>query len=398
MKIKPVEQFENITKQDGNNTIITFDINEGEVKTIINEKSIQIVMDSAHFSNIINKFALEAIKVLDTEIETKNLANKFLEHNEGNEGNIIVTIPVVQFKNITKKIGNKTIIDDITFNINEGEVFGFLGPNGAGKTTTIKMLFGLISITEGEILINGYDNKKKFETAISKVGGIIENPELYKYLTGYENLLQAANMYKNITNTKKRIDEVIELVGLDQRLHDKVATYSLGMRQRLGLAQALLHKPILIVLDEPTNGLDPAGIHELRGYLRNLAEKENIAVLISSHQLNEMELMCDRVGVIQNGKLITIQTMCDLLEKEKVSRVIFTVDKVSKAKLCLENMFKNQATILKENSIEIDIDTDQFSEIIIKFVQEDIKVFATETATKNLEDKFLELTGGNKIE
>lgn len=305
--------------------------------------------------------------------------------------------PVVQFKNITKKIGTKTIIDNMTFDIYEGEVFGFLGPNGAGKTTTIRMLFGLISITEGEILINGHDNKYEFETAISKVGGIIENPELYKYLTGYENLLQAANMYKNITNTKKRIAEVIELVGLDKRLHDKVATYSLGMRQRLGLAQALLHKPTLIVLDEPTNGLDPAGIHELRGYLRNLAEKENMAVLISSHQLNEMELMCDRVGVIQNGKLVTIQTVSDLLGKEKVSRVTFTVDNVSKAKQCLENMFKDQETIIKENSIEIVINSDQFSDIIIKFVQENIKVFGTETASKTLEDKFLELTGGNEI-
>jgi ABC-2 type transport system ATP-binding protein len=306
------------------------------------------------------------------------------------------TKPIVQFKNITKRIRNKTIIDSITFDINEGEVFGFLGPNGAGKTTTIRMLFGLISITKGDILISGHNNKHEFEAAISKVGGIIENPEMYKYLTGYQNLLQAANMYKNIT--KERIDEVMELVGLDKRVHDKVKTYSLGMKQRLGLAQALLHSPSLIVLDEPTNGLDPAGIHELRGYLRNLAEKQNIAIFISSHQLNEMELMCDRIGVIQNGKLIAIQKTSDFLTTDNNSRVTFTINNVSKATLCLENMFKGKEVIVNENSIEIDIDSNQFSDIIIKFVKEDIKVFRTETATKTLEDKFLEITGGSGIE
>ena len=393
MQTKSVVQFENITKKVGNKTIMTFDINQGDVKTTINENSIEIVIDTEQFSEIINKFVLGALNVLATETATKMFEDKFLELTGSNN---IVTRPVVQFKNITKRIGDKTIIDQITFDINEGEVFGFLGPNGAGKTTTIRMLFGLISITEGEIIINGRNIKDDFEAAISKVGGIIENPEMYKYLTGYENLAQAANMYENIP--KERINEVIELVGLDKRVHDKVGTYSLGMRQRLGLAQALLHKPNLIVLDEPTNGLDPAGIHELRGYLRNLAEKENIAVLISSHQLNEMELMCDRVGVIQKGNLVTIQKMSELLKQDKASRVIFTVDNVSKAKLCLENMFRDQETVVHGNSIDIVIDSDQFSEIINQFVQEKIKVIATETATKTLEDKFLELTGGHEIE
>ena len=227
------------------------------------------------------------------------------------------TKPVVQFKNIKKKIGKKMIIDDISFDVNAGEIFGFLGPNGAGKTTTIRMLFGLISITEGEILVNGFSIKNDYEKAIVSVGGIVENPEMYKYLSGYKNLVHYARMYGNIT--KGRIDEVIALVGLDQRIKDKVKTYSLGMRQRLGLAQALLHKPSLIVLDEPTNGLDPAGIHEFRAHLRMLAEKENVAIMISSHQLSEMELMCDRIGIIQNGKLIDIQTVNDFLPRIKRS-------------------------------------------------------------------------------
>lgn len=303
--------------------------------------------------------------------------------------------PVVQFKNIKKKIGKKMIIDDVTFDVNAGEVFGFLGPNGAGKTTTIRMLFGLISITEGEIFINGHSVKNDYEKAIAKVGGIVENPEMYKYLTGYQNLAQYARTYSGIT--KERIDEVIELVGLDKRVHDKVKTYSFGMRQRLGLAQALLHKPSLIVLDEPTNGLDPAGIHELRNYLRTLAEKENIAVFVSSHLLTEMEMMCDRIGIIQNGKLIDIQNVNEFLAKDNAVSFTFTVDKVSKAKECLDKMFQGEEVIIKEKGIEITIESDQVPDVIIAFVEQGIRVFDIDKATKTLEDKFLEITGGYGI-
>ena len=146
---------------------------------------------------------------------------------------------------------------------------------------------------------------KDFETAISKVGAIVENPEMYKYLTGYQNLVHFARMSAGVT--KERIQEVIKLVALENRIHDKVKTYSLGMRQRLGVAQALLARPSLLILDEPTNGLDPAGIRELRDYLRKLTQEEGISVVVSSHLLSEMELMCDRVAIIQNGKLIDVR-------------------------------------------------------------------------------------------
>jgi len=306
------------------------------------------------------------------------------------------TKPVAQFKNIKKKIGKKMIIDDISFDVNAGEIFGFLGPNGAGKTTTIRMLFGLISMTEGEIIINGFSITNDFEKAIASVGGIVENPEMYKYLTGYQNLVHYARMYGNIT--KERIDEVIALVGLDQRIKDKVKTYSLGMRQRLGFAQALLHKPSLIVLDEPTNGLDPAGIHEFRTHLRQLADKENIAIMVSSHQLSEMELMCDRIGIIQNGKLIDIQTVNDFLDKDEVvMRVTFTVDNVTKAKACLNKLFKDKETLSNEVSISITIDSTQIPDIVTAFVREDIRVSGIDKESKTLEDKFLEITGGSGI-
>lgn len=306
------------------------------------------------------------------------------------------TKPVVQFKNIKKKIGKKMIINDISFEVNAGEIFGFLGPNGAGKTTTIRMLFGLISITEGEILVNGFSIKNDFEKAIVSVGGIIENPEMYKYLTGYDNLVHYGKMYGNIT--KERINEVVTLVGLDQRIKDKVKTYSLGMRQRLGLAQALLHKPNLIVLDEPTNGLDPAGIHEFRTHLRMLAEKENIAIMVSSHQLSEMELMCDRIGIIQNGKLIDIQTVNDFLAKDEViMRVTFTVDDVPKAKVCLNQMFKEQQTLENKSTISITIDSGQIPDIIAAFVGAGIRISGLDKESKTLEQKFLDITGGSGI-
>lgn len=306
------------------------------------------------------------------------------------------TKPVAQFKNIKKKIGKKMIIDDISFEVNAGEIFGFLGPNGAGKTTTIRMLFGLISMTEGEILVNGFSIKHDFEKAIVRVGGIIENPEMYKYLTGYKNLVHYARMYGDIT--KERIDEVISLVGLEQRIKDKVKTYSLGMRQRLGLAQALLHKPNLIVLDEPTNGLDPAGIHEFRKHLRMLAEKENVAIMVSSHQLSEMELMCDRIGIIQNGKLIDIQTVNDFLDKDEVvMRVTFTVDDVPKAKTCLNQMFQEQEILENESTISITIDSSKIPDIVAAFVREGIRISGLDKESKTLEQKFLDITGGSGI-
>lgn len=264
------------------------------------------------------------------------------------------------------------ILDDITFDVFAGEVFGFLGPNGAGKTTTIRMLFGLISITEGEILINGYSIKKDFEKAIVNVGGMIENPKMYKYLTGYQNLVHYARMY--LTIAKERIDEVTDLVGLSNRVHDKVNTYSLGMRQRLGLAQALLHRPSLIVLDEPTNGLDPAGIHEFRDYLRMLAKKEHIAILVSSHLLTEMELMCDRIGIIQNGKLIGIHTINDFLLNDNTVCVAFTVDNVSKAKKCLLKLLYRPEAMktINETTLEIILDMNDIPDIIATLVQDGV--------------------------
>ena len=217
--------------------------------------------------------------------------------------------PVVELKNLSKTIGKKKIIDNLNLSLYPGQITGFLGPNGAGKTTTIRMMVGLMRPSEGDVLIEGKSLKDNFEGSISKVGVIVENPEMYKFMSGYKNLLHFARMHDGVT--KARIDEVIAQVGMQKRIHEKVSTYSLGMRQRLGLAQALLHRPKFLILDEPTNGLDPAGIREFRMYLRKIADEEGVSVFVSSHMLSEIELMCDRIAIIQNGKLIDVEETTD---------------------------------------------------------------------------------------
>ena len=213
---------------------------------------------------------------------------------------------ILKCENLTKKIKNKVIVENVSFSINKGDIVGFLGPNGAGKTTIIKLILGLIKITEGKVFINGFDIEKDFVKAIEKVGAIVENPDLYMYLSGYDNLKITANNYKNIS--KERINEVIKIVGLEKRIKDKVSTYSLGMRQRLGIAEAIINSPELLILDEPTNGLDVEGIIEIRNLIKDLSN-HGIAILISSHNLSEIGNLCNRIIAIKNGKIVGDSTI-----------------------------------------------------------------------------------------
>ena len=209
-------------------------------------------------------------------------------------------------ENLKKQVKRKVIIDNISFSVDKGEVVGLIGPNGAGKTTIIKSILGLINLTEGKVTINGYDIKKDFVKAIEKVGAIVENPDSYMYLSGYDNLKITANNYKGIT--KSRIDEVTKIVGLENRIKDKVSTYSLGMRQRLGIAEAIINNPELLILDEPTNGLDVEGIIEIRNLIKDLSH-QGIAIIISSHNLTEIDNLCNRIIAIKNGKMIVDETI-----------------------------------------------------------------------------------------
>jgi ABC-2 type transport system ATP-binding protein len=303
--------------------------------------------------------------------------------------------PVVQIKNLTKRLGKKTIIDRLSLDIYAGEIFGFLGPNGAGKTTTIRMMVGLISMTDGDVTYKGISIKHNYREAIAHVGAIVENPEMYKHLTGYQNLQQYARMISGIT--QERIQEVVQLIGLEAAIHDKVRTYSLGMRQRLGLAQALLHSPAFLILDEPTNGLDPAGIRELRHYLRKLAREEGLTVMVSSHLLAEMELMCDRFAVIQKGTLKAIQAVHEVRTAQEQMNVLLKVEPILAAKECLNLSFPEVVIYEGEGELRLQITNEQIPGMVAALVNNQVQVFKIQPAPKTLEDKFLELTEGNII-
>ena len=311
---------------------------------------------------------------------------------------------LLKISHLNKHMGKRQILHDISFEAYSGEVFGFLGPNGAGKTTTIKIIVGLLSLDDGEIFVDGADISRHFEQAMANVGGIVENPEMYKYMTGMENLRQYARMRTGVT--QERIDEVVSLVKLSNRINDKVSKYSLGMRQRLGVAQAILHHPKLLILDEPTNGLDPAGIKELRDILKELAHKEGICVLVSSHLMSEMELMCDRVGIIANGKMLGVHTMEEMISVSSgdTREYIIHVDDPARALSVIdlpENDKKLDGNIIKL-TLKADDADEQISCINKAVIEAGVKLYTVTAAeTKKLEDVFIQLTedsqGGGQI-
>lgn len=217
---------------------------------------------------------------------------------------------ILKCTKLKKQIKSKILVDDISFSINKGDVVGFIGPNGAGKSTIIKLILGLMKLSSGNVEINGYDIEKNFVKAIEKVGAIVENPDLYMYLSGYDNLKITANYYKNIS--QNRIEDVIKIIGLEKQIKDKVSTYSLGMKQRLAIGEAIINQPELLILDEPTNGLDPAGIHEIRNLVKSLPKRYDCTILISSHMLSEIELLADDIGILNHGRLLFEGSLEDL--------------------------------------------------------------------------------------
>lgn len=294
---------------------------------------------------------------------------------------------VVELKDLNKSIKGKHIINNVNLSLYPGQITGFLGPNGAGKTTTIRMMTGLMKPTSGDVIIDGQSITKNYEQAISNVGVIVENPEMYKFMSGYKNLVHFANMHPNIT--KERISEVIKQVGLEKRIHEKVGTYSLGMRQRLGLAQALLHRPKFLILDEPTNGLDPAGIRDLRQHLRQIAEQEQVSVLVSSHLLSEIELMCDRIAIIQNGVLTDIREM----NQSETSYYSFELE--GEADVALQQLALN---FTKDGNIyKVETERTAIPQIIQSLVAANITIYSVIKFHETLEDQFLAMTGGGQI-
>ena len=299
---------------------------------------------------------------------------------------------ILKCVDLHKKLGKKEILKGISIELYSGDILGFIGPNGAGKTTTIKLILGLQSITKGNVIINGYDIEKNFKKAIEKVGAIVENPDLYMYMSGYENLKLIQNMYKGIDN--KRIEEVIKLVGLENRINDKVSKYSLGMRQRLGIAQAIIHKPNLLILDEPTNGLDPEGIKEMRDLLKYLSKKEGMGILISSHNLAELESFCNKVCIIKNGEILETNNISDL--KKASTKDTYTIETNNAKKV--EEIIKKQVEIIDNNSVKVYAKKEEIPEIIRYLVENDILIYSVKEESISLEDAFLKKTGGNVID
>jgi len=301
---------------------------------------------------------------------------------------------VLKINNLTKWFDKKKIIDNLSLEVYSGEVFGFLGPNGAGKTTTIKMIMGFLSVDSGEILLNGINSRKNFEKAMANIGGIVENPEMYKELSGLTNLKMYARLQNNVSI--ERINEVVKLVGMENRVNEKVKKYSLGMKQRIGLAQAILHKPKILILDEPTNGLDPAGIKELRDILKDLAHNENVAVLVSSHLLSEMELMCDRVGIINNGKLLGVKTIGEMqsLANGGITVYRFIVRPIEKALDLAGISYSERIKSHTNNHIDIAVEVEDVIKINALFASNGIGILGVAKIETSLEDAFMNITGG----
>ena len=291
---------------------------------------------------------------------------------------------ILECQKINKSFGNKHILKDVSFTINEGDILAFIGPNGSGKTTTIKLILGLQKIDKGNVFINGYNIKTDFIEAISHVGAIVENPDTYMYLTGYQNLRVIANCYPHIT--EDRIMEVVKYVGLENRINDKVSKYSLGMRQRLGIARSLLNSPNILILDEPTNGLDPEGIKELRDLLKKLAS-DGMGILISSHNLAELESFCNKVCVIKNGEIVETTDVKEFKKDE--NRILFKVSSTDSIKV-------DGAYDIKKNSFTVNASPKEVASIIKKLVQNDIEIYEVKELELTLEEAFLKKTKGGK--
>lgn len=291
---------------------------------------------------------------------------------------------ILECKNLCKSFGKRQILKNVSFSIAQGDILAFIGPNGSGKTTTIKLILGLQRIDSGEVLINGKDITKDFEEAISKVGAIVENPDSYMYLTGWQNLRLIANYYDNISDDD--INEVVKYVGLESRINDLVSKYSLGMRQRLGIARALLNKPNILILDEPTNGLDPEGIKDLRVLLKRLAS-DGMGILISSHNLAELESFCNKVCIIDSGVIIETSEVNTLKNNENI--VVFKVSDTSA--LDIKDVFA-----VTKTSFKMRASREVVADVIKKLVKKGIDIYEVKNEELTLEEAFLKKTRGIK--
>lgn len=299
----------------------------------------------------------------------------------------------IETHGLTKAFGDQKAVDEISLVVPKGSVFGFLGPNGSGKTTTIRMLLGLAEATSGDIKLLNYQIPKQLQEALPKVGALVEGPAFYPYMSGRNNLLRmdSADRNSNSATRAKRVDAALERVGLSNASNKKVHAYSLGMKQRLGLANALLKPRELLILDEPTNGLDPQGTREVRNLIRSLAA-EGITIFVSSHLLTEIEQLCDHVAVMSAGKILA-QGSLDELRSHGQSRLILKVDKKSEALALLKQQGLKKIKSIKDTLIapvEFDVDVSKLNEMLVK---KKIRVSELRVEHPSLEEYFVDLTG-----
>jgi ABC-2 type transport system ATP-binding protein len=301
---------------------------------------------------------------------------------------------IVETKNLVKVFNKVKSVDNVNLKIKEGEIYGFLGPNGAGKSTTIKMLLGLIRANSGEVYIFGKSIKENREEILKNIGALVESPSYYGHLTAYENLDILKRMLKL---NKEEIEEKLKLVNLWEERNKKVNEFSLGMKQRLGIAQALMGNPKLLILDEPTNGLDPAGIIEIRNLIRYLAKEKKITIIISSHILNEIELVATEVGVINKGKLLYQGSLEDL-KKNSTNEVIIGLEKKEEKALTMKLLLARGYRVEEENlKLKVKGNNLSPSKICREIVMGGYSLNYLAEEKSSLEEIFLGLTKEEKV-
>ena len=346
------------------------EINEESEKPQENDYEETVVLDR-------NELKQALIK---QEVEKEILSEK----NENNRK------PVLEVLGLKKRIGLKTIVEDISFDMHEGEIIGLLGPNGSGKTTIMRMLVGLTKTTKGEVYCFEKPLGLGKVKMLKEVGAMIETPEFYNYMSGWSNLKQMARVCGKKVS-RARMKELVEFVGLSKVIRKKVKTYSLGMRQRLGLAQALLNDPKILILDEPVNGLDPQGVQDFRNKLKEIAAT-GVSILISSHLLDEIEKVSDRVIVIEKGRIIADDKLDNLVADETIKTLISTYD-VAKAEVLVREL-GIRYVLTEEGFIFENISREDKARVITYLVTNNVELDSIRELTTSLEDRFLQITGG----
>lgn len=297
---------------------------------------------------------------------------------------------IIEVRGLTKKYGSLTAVDNLELNVYRGDVFGFLGPNGAGKSTTIRMLLSLIKPTAGCINIFGKPLKKERREILKRIGAIVEKPDFYLYLSAYKNL-EILGKISGSDISRKKIMELLELVGLEKRYKSKVKTFSHGMKQRLGIAQALLNDPDLIILDEPTTGLDPQGIKEIRDLIIDLSRAKGKTILLSSHILKEVEIIASRMIIINRGKTVVEGKVSEILNSQTL-RVVFEVNDSEKTLNAINySMWKNDLMSHEKNNFVFEIPREEIPPLVKYLIENEVEVSAV-IPTRSLEEYFLSIT------